>query len=107
MPLQDLICLRQADTVAVFLGGEIKLKNLVLYILSNAHAPVADLGHHHTFFAVRRNGELASFGHSLDSVEHDVEKSLLHKIYIRLDWQGLVRHVTDEVDAMLLGVRGG
>src|SRR5580698_5984151 len=89
VPLQDLVSLRQADAVAVFLGGEIKLKDFVLYILRNACTLIANLGNRRIIVAARRKSELASVRHGLDPVKHYIEQGLLDEIEVRFDGKRL------------------
>src|SRR5271157_1113341 len=107
MPLQDLVGLRQADAVAIFLGGEVELENLVLDVLWYAHTLIADLGNHTIAVAACRDRELATVRHGLDSVQHDVEQGLLHEIEVRLDEKRLLRHIALDGDAMLPGIGSG
>src|SRR5712671_850696 len=107
MPLKDLISLRQADAVTLFLGGEVKLKNFILHILRDASPLIADLSDYSIFLAMRRNRKLAAFRHGLNSVDHHVEERLLHQIEVRLNDQRLRKYDSLDVDAMLFRFRRG
>ena len=56
MPLQNLIGLRQTDAVAVLLGREIELEDLVLNIGGNANALITDLSDYDIFVTLRQDG---------------------------------------------------
>src|ERR1700733_1413621 len=107
MPLENLVSLRQADAVAVFLGGEIKFKDFVLHIPRDSGAAVADLSDNGVLFAAGRDGELASLGHSLNAVENHVEQSLFHQIEVGLYGQRLFGPIVNDDDAVLLAVGSG
>src|SRR5712691_2815883 len=105
MPLQDLISLGQADAVTLFLGGKVKLKNFILHILSDAQPLIANFGDYGILLAMCRDRKLSPLRHGLNSVDHHVEKRLLHQIEIRLDDQRLPKYHSLNLDAMLLRLR--
>src|SRR5258708_9598161 len=106
MPLQNLVGLRQSNSVAFFFGGEVELENFVLHLLSNAQTLIADFGNYNIFFAMCLDRQLSALRHGLNSVDHHVEKSLLHQVQVRFDEQRLRKHDALDVDAMLLRFRG-
>src|SRR5258708_23821027 len=105
MPLKNLVGLRQTDTGTLFFGCEIKLKNFILHILSNSQALISDFSNDGVFLAMRRDGKLSALRHRLNSVDHHIQKRLLHQVEVGLDDQGLREHDSPDFYVMLLRLR--
>ena len=104
MPLQDLIGLRQSNPAAVFLGREVELEYLFVHILRNAGTLILNLGDGGAIVGSSCDGQHATFGHGLDSVDNYIQESLLHQIDIDLHRQSVCWCVAFNRDTVLFGV---
>src|ERR1700732_1817222 len=73
VPLQNLVGLCQTDAAAIFFRREIEFENLVVHVLGNPAALIANLGDHRVVFAASGNSEQPPERHRLNTVDDDIE----------------------------------
>src|SRR5437016_5344312 len=103
MPLHNLIGLGETDSTALLFCREVELENFVLNVRRNPSALVVYFDEHAVFVAARHDIQGSTRRHGLNSIEHDVEESLLDEVAVHLDVQGFFRQFTQNMDTMLLG----